>query len=225
MGEATGFNRQEAEHSVETFARAMCMLAGVAIPGVDRMGSIITQAVGSMSLHELRNLGAVSGDTIARIGQLISSVTESGAPRNLHGAEAARAFQQAGQVGTGGVGTFARWAAQHGFSPSDARETSNEGGGSSGGGGRGSAGSSYRYVEAMRASDDAARALANPVSGSVYASPAQYAAYAQHGVGRAEAGQMMSYGMTGAAYGDLYRNGQGYSRDQIRQTVDYAGSM
>ena len=54
MGEATGFNRQEAEHRVETFARAMCMLAGVAIPGVDRSRDQIRQTVdyaGSMGVN------------------------------------------------------------------------------------------------------------------------------------------------------------------------------
>lgn len=78
----SGEDRTRAEHRVEVFARAMFALRGLDAPSQDRVGDIVGKAVGEMNPDELRDSSALSGGTIARIGQLISSVTESGTPRN-----------------------------------------------------------------------------------------------------------------------------------------------
>ena len=90
----------QAQHHVETCLRSLFAIHGLPAPGGDQIGQLVHAGMALLGPEARRSPDRINTSVIGQLDGLVLASVEAGRPRNLHGAEAARAAQAAG----GGVG-------------------------------------------------------------------------------------------------------------------------
>lgn len=94
LNELQGDQRKRISDHYETFLHSLALLRGDRL-SADQVSRIVGEAVAGASPDELRS-SVPPASAIGRLQQLLAQTVESGRPRNMYGADAARAAQAAG---------------------------------------------------------------------------------------------------------------------------------
>lgn len=96
MAGTTAAHSREAQDRVATLALSLFQIHGYPSPSNDRLASIVSQTLGSLSPEQMRRPESITPASLTQLDQLVKGSVEAGKPFNLFSAEAARQAQQAG---------------------------------------------------------------------------------------------------------------------------------